>query len=381
MRIRTLAAIAASVGAVTVGLPAFYLARRLHHEGFRPERDRKPDALDLQVTAISDQTVTLRKAGKSPVLSPDAPGTYLLEGSRGWGYAGRVLDSNELIAIRDFRPGSGDIRAGDYVRLDSFAFRQDPLEAHGIAFEDVTFRSPLGDFAAWYVPGRSGTWAILTHGKGADRRESLRILPALVDSGFHCLSITYRNDVDQPSAPRGTYSYGRDEWEELEGAVEYALAQGANDIVLIGFSMGGAITLSFMGKSSRASRVSALILDAPMTHLAETVRHGARQAGLPTRFLDVSNRVASRRYGFQWQDFDYLDVLRGLEVPVLLFHGDADATIPVDLSDSVASMRPDIIQYVRVPDAGHVRAWNINPEAYLDTVRKFVLTRRSVSAP
>ena len=380
MRIRTMAAIAAGIGTVTVGLPALYLARRLHHEGFSPERDRKPDALDLQVTSISDQTVTLRKAGRTPVVAPDAPGTYLLEGSRGWGYAGRVVDSNDLIAIRDFRPGGGDLRAGDYVRLDGFAHRQDPLEAHGIPFEDVTFRSPLGEFSAWHVSGTANTWAILTHGKGADRRESLRILPALVDSGFHCLAITYRNDLGQPRAPQGTYSYGRDEWEELEGAVEYALAHGASDIVLVGFSMGGAITLSFMAKSGYKDRISALILDAPMTHLAETVTHGARLAGLPTRLLAISNRLASRRYRFRWQDFDYFDTLRTIEVPVLLFHGDADATIPVDLSDSIAAMRPDIVHYVRVPEAGHVRAWNVNPEGYLETVRKFVLTRRSVSA-
>ncbi|MEO8538930.1 MAG: alpha/beta hydrolase [bacterium] len=380
MGVRTIGGIAAGVAVAAFGLPALVLAKKLQHEGFRPERDRKPVALDLQVTAVSDQTVTLRKAAKSPALPPDSPGEYLLAGSRGWGYAGRVLESNELIAVREYRPGGGELRAGDYVCLDGYAYPQDPMEAHGLSFEDVTFQSPLGPFAAWHVSGKSNTWAILTHGKGADRRESLRIMPALVGAGFHCLAITYRNDLGQPPAPTGVYSYGRDEWEELEGAAAYAIERGATDLVVVGFSMGGAITLSFLARSSLASRVSAAVLDAPMTSLEETVTHGARQMGLPTKFLAVSNRLAARRYGFRWQDFDYFKTLPGLSCPVLLFHGDADKTIPVELSDSAAAMRPDLIRYVRVPGAGHVRSWNMEPEAYLATVREFIRTRRSVSA-
>lgn len=380
MRVRTATAIAAGIGAFVVAAPGVYLARRLHREGFRPDVDRVPDALDLQVTAVSDETVTLRKAAKTPATAADAPGEYLLQGARGWGYAGRVIEANAIVAIREFRRGEGDLRAGDYARLDAFAHPGNPLEAHGYAFEDVTFDSPVGRFDAWYVPGTNQTWAILTHGKGADRREGLRLLPALVESGFHCLLITYRNDEGQPASLRGAYSYGRDEWEELDAAAAYALGHGATDLVLAGFSMGGALTLSFMAKSEHAGRVSALVLDAPMTHLEETVYHGARVARVPTRLLAVSNRLAARMYRFRWTDFDYLETVRQLQVPVLLFHGDSDKTIPVALSDRIAEMRPDIVTYVRIPGAGHVRAWNIDPAAYLDTVKQFVRTRRPVSS-
>lgn len=376
MRVRTAAALAAGVGTILLAAPGLYLARRLHSEGFQPKRER--DALDLQVTAVSDQTVTLRTASKAPVTPGDAPGEYLLQGARGWGYAGRVIESNAIVAIREFRRGEGELRAGDYARLDGYAHPGDPLQAHGYAFQDVTFDSPLGRFEAWYVAGRGKTWAILTHGKGADRREALRLLPALVESGFHCLVITYRNDEGAPAGRRGVYSYGRDEWEELDGAAAYALEHGASDLVLAGFSMGGAITLSFMAKSANASRVSALVLDAPMTHLEETVYHRARVARLPTRLLAISNRMAARLYRFRWTDFDYLETARQLDVPVLLFHGDVDQTIPVDLSESIAKMRPDIVTYVRVPGAGHVRAWNIDPRAYIETVKSFVSTRRPV---
>jgi alpha-beta hydrolase superfamily lysophospholipase len=366
---------AAAASAVGTGLllgPSLVVARVLHNTGFNPERDRRPDPLDLQATAIAPGLVTLRDVSGAPAIPAAAAGHYLLRGARGWGHAGPVLESNGVVAVREFRSGAGDLRPGDRVRLDAFAFESDPLAAHGLPFDDMRFSSPLGEFPAWHVRGESDTWAILTHGKGANRREGLRLMPTLAEHGIHSLTITYRNDEGCPPAPRGTYSYGRDEWEDLEGAVRFALDRGARRIVLAGYSMGGAITLAFMRNSPLAAHASALILDAPMIDLVRTVEHSARKSGVPVRMLPFSNRVAARRYGFDWRDFDHFETACGLDVPVLLFHGDADRTIPVDTSDAFAMARPDIVRYVRIPGADHVRAWNHDPEAYRHTVGEFL---------
>lgn len=371
MRLKAAAA-GSAVGAGLLIGPSLVVARVLHQTGFNPKRDHRPDPLDLQATAIAPGLVTLRAATKAPAIPAAAAGHYLLRGARGWGHAGPVLDANGVVAVREFRPGGGDLRPGDHVRLDPFAFDGDPLTAHGLPFDEVRFRSPLGEFPAWHVPGESDTWAILTHGKGANRREGLRLMPIFAGRGFHALAITYRNDEGCPPSPRGTYSYGREEWEELEGAVRFALDRGARRIVLAGYSMGGAISLAFMRNSALASRASALILDAPMIDLVPTVAHGARKSGVPVGVLPFSNRVAARRYGFDWRDFDHFETAMGLEVPVLLFHGDADRTIPVETSDAFASSRPDIVRYVRIPGADHVRAWNHDPEAYRQVVDGFL---------
>lgn len=376
MRVRTAVGIAGGVVGVAVGAPTWWVARLLDRQGFQPGYDRDRFVRDLQVTAVSDQTVTLRTATKNPSVASHQDGEYLLDGARGYGFARRVLESNGVITVREYRPGSGDIRAGDYARLDPYAYPADPLEAHGMEFEEVEIASPLGRFPAWHVTGHSNTWAIVVHGKGASRREGLRILPALVEAGFHCLVISYRNDEGCPPAPDGRYAYGRGEWEELDAAAAYALAQEASDLVLCGYSMGGAVTLSFMERSSRASSVSGLVLDAPMWHLEACVRHAAGRNGIPRKALAVTNRFAASRYRFRWNDFDYLRVLGGLQAPVLLFHGDADETIPVSLSDTAASLRRDLITYIRLDGVGHVRAWNASPRAYHDAVLDFVRTKR-----
>lgn len=360
------------VGASLLFGPSLVVARVLHQNGFNPARDRRPDPLDLQATAIAPGLVTLRQASKAPVITAAADGHYLLRGARGWGHAGPVLEANGVVAVREFRPGGGDLRPGDHVRLDAFAFEGDPMAAHGLHFDEVRFNSPLGEFPAWHVSGESDTWAILTHGKGANRREGLRLMPTLAEHGVHSFAITYRNDEGCPPAPRGMYSYGRDEWEDLEGAVRYALDHGARRIVLAGYSMGGAISLAFMRHSALANRIGALILDAPMIDLVPTVAHGARKNGVPVRVLPFSNRVAARRYGFDWRDFDHFETACCLDVPVLLFHGDADQTIPVETSDAFATARPDIVRYVRIPGADHVRAWNHDPEAYRRVVEGFL---------
>ena len=371
MKIGTAAAAAAGVVGTVVGLPALYLSKRLHKSGLDPAENRKPDPLDLEVTALSATSVSLRRLSKKADPRPGEAGEFLLQGARGWGFAGPLRSENGVTFVREFRAGGGDLRIGDAVRLDSFAFPHDPLAAHGIAFDHVTFESPLGEFPAWHVPGRADTWAILTHGKGATRRETLRVLPVLHGLAVPAVAITYRNDEGCPPSPNGMYAYGHGEWEEVEGAARWALSNGAKRLLLVGYSMGGATTVSFMGKSELAKHVSGLLLDAPMLDLETTVEHGARRLGLPIWFLAISNRVTARRYGFRWRDFDHRGVTKELDVPVLLFHGDDDRTVPVSTSDDFARARPDIVEYHRPEGVDHVRAWNADPERYEAALRSF----------
>lgn len=361
----------AAVAAI-VALPSLYLAKRLHRAGFEPEHDREPDPLDLHVSSISENTVSLRRAAGTSNPRHDEPGHFLLNGTRGLGYVGPVTATNGVTVVREFRPGRGELRVGDAVRLDSFAFPDDPLAAHGIDFENVTFASPLGEFPAWHIPGRRDTWAILTHGKGATRRETLRILPVLHRVGIPALAITYRNDEGCPPAPNGRYSYGHAEWEEVHAAAEWALRNGAKRLLLVGYSMGGATSVSFLEKSDLAHLVDGVILDAPMIDLETTVQHAARLVGVPLWFLSVSNRVSALRYGFKWRHFDHRDATRQISKPVLLFHGDNDRTVPVSTSDDFARFRPEVVEYHRFVGVDHVRAWNADPGRYEAAVDAFL---------
>jgi uncharacterized protein len=365
-----LAALAGLVASATM-----VLARLLRMGALEVDPDHDLDPHDLEVTAIENGTISLRPAARRPRNGAAEPGIWGIESeSGGYCQAGAVLEQHGKVVVRELLAFENSVRAGELVRLDTFAFPRDPLAAHGLAFEDVSVPGAIGDFPAWLVPadGGDGTWAILVHGKGANRREGLRIMPPLHAASIASLAITYRNDEDCARDPDGYYAYGRTEWEDLESAAQYALDHGATRLLIVGYSMGGAITMSFMSRSPLAAHVAGLILDAPMLDLEETIAHGASQLRVPRRFLSLSNRVVTHRYGLQWRELDYATGTAHLSAPILLFHGDADRVIPVALSDRFAAALGDAVTYVRVANAGHVRAWNLEPERYEAAVREFV---------
>ena len=55
--------------------------------------------------------------------------------------------------------------------------------------------------------------------------------------------------------------------------------------------------------------------------------------------------------------------------------------MPVETSDQLAQLLPDKVEYVRVPEAGHVLAWNADRDGYVEAVRDYLarLTRNSVA--
>ncbi len=361
-----------AIGAVALIGSAWYISGLLKDGALVPDHD--PDKLDLRVIAVEEGRVIL---GVTSETETDGDWTkdiiFGLKGENSYGRVGAVLEIDDEHVVREFLPIQGTTEVGDPVRLDSFAFPGDPLQAFGIGFEEVTFASQLGEFPAWFVDGPGDTWVIFVHGKGAGRREALRMLPTVAGMGFPALIITYRNDLEAPPGADGYYRYGQTEWEELEAAADYAIQRGADELILVGYSMGGAIVVSFLYESPLAERVAGVILDAPMLDFSATIDLEAKRRGLPGFLTTVAKRIAGFRFDIDWGELNYLKRADELAVPILLFHGDADETVPVKTSDALAESRPDLVTYVRVEGAGHVRSWNVDPEAYEAAVRDFLV--------
>lgn len=365
-------AVVAVVVAAALGA-SLLLARVFHRHGLDSAIDREPDPLDLEVLDLTQATITLRPAGGRFRINPAVPGTWGLECERGYDEVGPVIERRaDGAVVREFRRVQSAVEPGDLVRLDPYVHPVDPAIAHGLPFEEVVIRARAGAFPAWSLNGQLGTWAVFVHGKGAGRREVLRVLPLVHAAGLPSLVISYRNDPEADPGTAGRYQYGAGEWEELEAAVSWAIEKGATGVVIFGYSMGGAIAMSFMRRSHLAGYVRGLVLDAPMLHLRRTIAHSAGQMRIPVRFLAVSDRVTGRLYDLKWHELDYLSETGHLRVPVLLFHGDADTVIPVGTSDAFAEARPDIVTYHRVPGAGHVRSWNTDREGYEAALEEFL---------
>lgn len=331
-----------------------------------------PHDLNLEVADAASGQVALRGAQKNTAH----PGRLGLQWDGGYGQVGEILREYDdrvvrRVAVLDGLPPGAAVPTGP-ARIDTGAYIGDPLSARGVPFTDIEYSAPLGPQRAWIV-GDGARWTIVVHGKGATREESLRILPTLVDLGMTVMVITYRNDRESIQDPAGEYEYGATEWRDLEAAVDYALAHGASDLVLYGYSMGGAITVSFLERSDRAPRVRSVVLDAPMLDFASTVELGLSTAPLLGQFATQLRVMTGLRLGIDWADVDYLDddVAR-LDAPILLFHGDADDVVPVETSRRLAELRPDLVSYHEFADAGHTREWNVDPDRYETLVRTFL---------
>jgi alpha-beta hydrolase superfamily lysophospholipase len=354
---------AAALASVAAAALTVSVARRV----VTPPRTREED---IRVLAVTDTTVTLSSTADSRT-----PGRYGLWFDRGLGHAriGDVLDTTATTVTRvligvDY----GDLRTGARSRLNGWYYLS-PAEL-GYDYENVDVATDLGPAPAWLIPAAGdspGTsWVINVHGRAVRRAETLRAVPVFHDAGFTSLLVSYRNDDDAPGSDDRRYALGDAEWRDVDSAVELAIAHGATDIVLMGWSMGGAIVLQTVTRSAHADIVRGIVLDSPVIDWASVLGFQAAEMRMPAiasrAVLAVIGNAWGRRLTGQAQTIDLarLDfVARADELrwPILLMHSDDDGYVPSVSSRALAEARPDIVTFEAYSVARHTKLWNYDP--------------------
>ncbi len=257
-----------------------------------------------------------------------------------------------------------DLAAGQGAVLDGWYFPRNPQVGLGLPYEDVEFDTPLGPAPAWLIPGTATTWVVFTHGRGAGPGEGLRIARTVSELGYPMLLIRYRNDARAPQG-NGYAQFGVDEWQDLEGAVQYALDNGAERIVLAGSSMGGSVSLAFLQNSGLSDRVVGAFLDAPLTDFGQVVELGAVDKGIPGFAARLAMRVAQWRFGFDFDAADYTADAAGFRTPMLIVQGTADTTVAPEVSTAfAAAATPGLVTLELFEGAGHLLSWNVDSTRY-----------------
>ena len=259
--------------------------------------------------------------------------------------------------------------------LNARVYQGDPEQTLRLSFLNVEVPDELGPMPAWLIPGRSRTWAIVVHGINGSREDGLRIVPILHRAALPSLLITYRQDVGAPPSPDGHHHMGQTEWRDLQAAARYALSHGAQRLVLVGYSMGGAIVSQFMENSSLAHDVAGLILDAPALDWKAILSFNAKEMGLPSFLADPVEWAIGLRIKPNWNSLDALEHPGDFHLPILLFHGLEDEVVPITSSDAFAKELPGWVSYYRVPYAGHTESWNVDPALYAQRVSAFLSAR------
>jgi alpha-beta hydrolase superfamily lysophospholipase len=347
-----------------------------------PDRHR-PD--DVEVLSVGPGTVTLRATPET--VSPGRYGLWLDKGA-GHARVGEVLerdDAARTVTRRLLQVDSGRMAVGP-ARWNQYFYAGSPASV-ALPFEDVVVTSDAGVLPTWYVPpspdvAARDVWAVLVHGRGASREECIRALPLLHRLGVPALVPSYRNDPDGPSTHGGRYHLGDTEWQDVEAAVLHALDSGAREVLLFGWSMGGAIVLQQVSRSWTADRVRALVLDGPVIDWRTVLDHHARINRLPRPvgrlgLALLGHRSARRIVGVDGpvdlRRMDWVTRASELRLPVLLVHSEDDEFVPVGPSRLLAELRPDLVTLVPFSGARHTKEWNVDPDRWEREVARFLL--------
>jgi pimeloyl-ACP methyl ester carboxylesterase len=381
---RHIRAVAAGLVLLLAGV-ALAVALTWHFSSVALVPDHSSYAEKVDIEAVTGDRIALSRSETS-----ERPGSYGLAWQGGHAILGVIESEGPETVTRRLTDVRGYLVAGMEVGVESNVYAGNPRVARGLRYRSVGVPDPLGPMPAWSIPAAhaggaifpdSRTWAIVVHGHNDDRENGLRIAPSLHRAGLPSLLISYRNDLGAPDSPDDLYHLGETEWEDLAAAARYAVRHGAHRLILVGYSMGGALIAQFMQRSPLAGRVSGVVLDAPALNWKSIFEFNAEQMGLPGFLALPLEWTIDARIDPDWNSLDALQHADVFQLPVLLFHGIDDTVVSIDDSDEFAEELGKWVTYYRVPEADHTQEWNVDPALYEQRLSLFLLQMRRNRLP
>ena len=218
-----------------------------------------------------------------------------------------------------------------------------PADFKGLRPGDVAFDVDVsGDTASsidrlhlWWLPNpdpRAPTLLYL-HGTFRNLYQNLRKIEALRQAGFSVVAVDYRGWGDSsPIIPSEAtiYADAHVAWAELVRRQSEPRKR-----VIFGHSMGSGVAVELASQMRAGSDYGGLILESSFTRLPDV----AKAAG-------TIGTIAS---WFATQEFDSLAKIGKVDAPILMMHGAADKTVPIEARPAAVRGRAGGHALGRVP--------------------------------
>ncbi|WOF24528.1 alpha/beta fold hydrolase [Microbacterium betulae] len=382
--VRAAATVLAAAFAGVVGAVAF-LSLRIARRAVTPG----PRVADVAVHGFDTgaQTITLSR-------TPDTvlPGRYGLftAGSEHYLKLGAVLaEDGDRVRRKLLTQVGSSTQIGPYAVFSGWYYER--AEELHLPFTTEFIDAPVGPCPAWLFPAEdpsADTWVVAVHGRGTTRAEVLRAVPVLHEAGMPVLCVSYRNDGEAPASRSGRYGLGATEWRDVDAAVAWALEHGALRIVLMGWSMGGAIVLQEALNSPHSAEIAGIVLESPVVDWRLVLGYQARELRVPSPLTRIamgalrggwSSRVVRRGDPISLDDLDIVARARELTHPILLLHSDDDGFVPAEASHRLAAERPDLVTMESFRTARHTKLWNFDERRWNGAIRGWLAARGVVS--
>jgi alpha-beta hydrolase superfamily lysophospholipase len=338
---------------------------------------KRPQNQSIRAVDRDAGTVTLKD-------TPDAavPGRYGLWFDDDTGYAkigGLIARADGTVTRTLEQVVFGDLHPMWKARLTGYYYLEP--EELGLPVRSVNIEAELGEAPAWVFPApdgeTSGRWVIQVHGWGATRQEGLRAVKTFHEQGYTSLLASYRNDGDAPESADRRYGLGGTEWRDIDAAIGYARDNGARSIVLMGWSMGGAVVLQTITRTPSSEFIHGIILESPVIDWIDTLEYQARLLRLPNPITQGALRLIESTWSspitglgapINLASMNFVARASDLDLPTLILHSDDDGFVPSTASRALAEARSDIVTLVPFATALHTKLWNYDEERWKTSI-------------
>ncbi len=241
-----------------------------------------------------------------------------------------------------------------------------PADFPGLRAGDLSFTVDVPGVKAgsteqlhlWWLPGNSAQAPTLLylHGTFRNLYQNLPKIDALREAGFAVVAVDYRGWGDStPIIPSEAtiYADANVAWAEL-----VRRQPDPRKRVIYGHSMGSGVAVELASHHHGGSDYGALILESSFPRLPDVAKA-----------VGVIGTIAS---WFATQEFDSATKIKAVDAPILMLHGTADKTVPVELGRRLRDAAPKGTRWVEFEGGSHSRLFSDSPVLYQQAVRSLI---------
>lgn len=234
-----------------------------------------------------------------------------------------------------------------------------------VSFDGLTLRG------RYYECDPNAPIELMFHGyKGTAERDMSGGVARSFSVGHNALLIEQRGACRSEG---NTITFGVREYRDCLTWTEYAVQQFGKDcrLILAGISM-GASTVIMAGGNKLPPNVKYILADCGFSSPREIIRKVMKDRKLPVKLVYPVVRLGALLFGgFDPEEWSPVEAVKRCEVPVILFHGEADDFVPCEMSRQIYDACTAPKKLVTIPGAGHGLAYPVDPEGYIAALTEF----------
>jgi len=241
-----------------------------------------------------------------------------------------------------------------------------PADFKGLRAGDVEFDVDVPGAIAdrsdrlrlWWLPNRDpqAPTLLYLHGTFRNLYQNLRKVEALRQAGFAVVAVEYRGWGDSsPIIPSEAtiYADANVAWAEL-----VRRQSDPRKRVIYGHSMGSGVAVELASQKRAGADYGGLILESSFTRLPDVA--------------SAAGTVGTIASWFATQEFDSLAKIGKVDAPILMMHGAADTTVPIELGRQLYEAAPAGTRWVEFPLGSHSGLDRDAPQQYTQAVRDLI---------